>query len=113
MNSISTGTCLLTTPLTNKGLSIGPTSDTKNCQKKIKRDLFVMNIFLNGEEAIHEQRLQLKVVRSSELCSYRMIYKVRMRKSFNIYSDWLLQWKFTDNRNLVKNVYLILFWKMI
>ena len=58
MNSISTGACLLTRLLTNQGLSIGLTSDTKNCQKKIKRDLFVMNIFLNEEEAIHEQRLQ-------------------------------------------------------
>lgn len=58
MNSISTGTCLLTRLLTNRGLSIGPTSDTKNCQKEIKRDLLVMNIFLNEEEATHEQRLQ-------------------------------------------------------
>ena len=58
VNSISAGTCLLTRLLTNQGLSIGPTSDTKNCQKKIKRDLLVMNIFLNEEEATHEQRLQ-------------------------------------------------------
>ena len=56
---------------------------------------------------------KLKVVRSSELCSYRIIYKARIRKSLNIYNDWLLQWKFTDDKNLVKNIYLILFWKMI
>lgn len=38
---------------------------------------------------------------------YRVAYKMKMRKLFNLHDYWLLQWGFPDGRDLVKSDYLI------
>lgn len=38
-----------------------------------------------------------------------MVYKMKMRKLFNLYNNWLLQWRFPDDRRLIKSDLLTLF----
>lgn len=38
-----------------------------------------------------------------------MAYNVKMRKLFNHYNNWLLQWRFPDERVLIKRDFLTLF----
>lgn len=38
-------------------------------------------------------------------------YKMKMRKLFNLYNDWLFPWGFPDGRGLVKHDYLIPFFR--
>ena len=43
---------------------------------------------------------------------HKMVFKVKVRRLFNIYHDWLFQWGFPDGRRLVKVVILQHFMKM-
>lgn len=86
-----------------------PTFDTKNFQKKIQRFLVDMNVLLSEKQTVSEQGdLKPKMVRISR-CGHRMAHKVRMRKLFNLYNDWLLQRGLPDSGGLLKSAYLIAF----
>lgn len=107
MGFMGIGTWLLTGLGAERGSSLDPTSDTKNCQKKIQSVLLDMNILLSEKQIVSKQGdFKPQVVRISEACHYRMTYKVRMRKLFNLYNDWFLRWGFPDGRGLAESDYL-------
>ena len=73
------------------------------CQRKIQR--LDMNI---EWEKNWTDTSNLKLLWSSEAWCYRMAYKVKMKRMFNLYNDWLLHCGFPDGRKSVKSNYKIL-----
>lgn len=80
---------------------------TKENSETFNRDEYF--IWARNKSLVNRETSNLRVGWSSEAWYYRMAYKERMRKLFNLYSDRLLQWGFPDSSGLVKSDYIIPF----
>lgn len=63
---------------------------------------------LSEKKTVNRDTSNLKLLWSSEAWCYRMAYKVKMKRMFNLYNDWLLHCGFPDGRKSVKSNYKIL-----
>lgn len=74
----------------------------------MQRILLDVTILISEKQTVKRGTSNLKLVWNSEVCWYRMTYRVKM-KLFNLYSDWILQWGFADTRQVVNCDYPVSF----